>query len=112
MKALQSWRQTQIRQIKKDLLQQSNVLSAADKLAARNKRKLEEASAPICFLYRMLSNPALCKALDDRMSDTQRIPGKPFTGTIEGQHLAAHASTVIRDHLDAREKLRTFLQEN
>lgn len=31
-KALQSWRQTQIRQIKQDLMQQSNVLNAADKV--------------------------------------------------------------------------------
>ena len=78
-------------------------------LTAINKRKLEEASAPICFLYRLLSNPVLCKALDERMSDTHQIPAKRFSGTIEQQNLDAHAHTVIRAHLHKREKLRAYV---
>lgn len=58
-------------------------------------------------MYRLLSTPALSKALEKRMKENNLTPAKPYAGTTEEKDLAAHAATVIRDHLDERQKIRT-----
>ena len=74
----------------------------------RAKRQLDDVSAPISFMYRLLSSPALSKRLAERMAHLRRTPQRPFPGSIEERELTRYGDSVIQAHLANRDKMRQY----